>query len=291
MSTFYNKKDGTLEPISTNTQIIDQPANHFLSKEAYDPNGNVAEAGGIEEYVDNHIGVATPIDAIRNNNIDSNLEELSYKHDTQAYIRLYVDDARNDLSDVWAIFQEYGVVANIVVPTNTLENTANNGQKIKDLLHDMEDAGCEIQSHSIDFNPLTANSTREDAIEMLKDSKEALLKEGYKVYGFCRPSGTGEVKFGTKGFGSLVQQYYLYSDDDTIAPPRINEVRASIGLNATEANIRSIVNVAKNKSPARKILIHGIGADITEANLRYFITYAQSQNIEFITDYDNIHNL
>ena len=48
MSTFYNKKDGTLEPISTNTQIIDQPANHFLSKEAYDPDGNVAEAGGIE---------------------------------------------------------------------------------------------------------------------------------------------------------------------------------------------------------------------------------------------------
>lgn len=48
MSTFYNKKDGTLEPISTNTQIIDQPANHFLSKEAYDPDGVVEDAGGIE---------------------------------------------------------------------------------------------------------------------------------------------------------------------------------------------------------------------------------------------------
>ena len=317
MSTFYNKKDGTLEPISTNTQIIDQPANHFLSKEAYDPDGVVEDAGGIEavavptggttgqvltkksstdydvEWRDASGGsdsVATPIDAVRNNNIDSNFEELSYKHDTQAYLRLYIDDARGDLSDMWEILQEYGVVANLAVPTSTLENTANNGQKIKDLLHDMEDAGYEIQSHSIDFNPLTASSTREDAVAMLKDSKETLLKEGYKVYGFCRPGGTNEVKFGTKGFGDLVQQYYLYSDDNSIASSRINDVRAAIGLNATEANIRSIVNATKGASPARKILLHGIGADITEANLRYLITYAQSENIQFVTDYEYYHN-
>ena len=115
-------------------------------------------------------------------------DELSYKPDTTNYILLYCDDARTDLPDAWEIISEYGIPINLAVPSDHLNYNCNNGKKMYELLHEMEDAGCEILSHACsEADILTDNSTKAQAYEWLKKSKEALLAEGYRVNGFCEP--------------------------------------------------------------------------------------------------------
>ena len=55
MAVSINNKNGTTTKVATNVKIIKQPANHFMTKAAYDPNGEVAQAGGIPEYVDSQV--------------------------------------------------------------------------------------------------------------------------------------------------------------------------------------------------------------------------------------------
>ena len=234
--------------------------------------------------------VGANVEAINNNNVDLLLDELSYKPDVQNYIRLYIDDGRSDLSSVWAILQEYGVVANLVIPTNSLEITALNGQKIKELLHNMESAGCEIQSHSINGDPLTSTTTKAEVIEMLKGSKEILLAEGYAVNGFCAPGGgTDSYNWESLGWSDLVREYYLYSDC-LISPYKINERRTVIETTTTDAQIEAFVRHSYNDIPAMKICFHGLIGDMSEGQLRHLIEYAQQNNVSFITDYEYYKN-
>ena len=51
MAVSINNKNGTTTKVATNVKIVKQPANHFMTKAVYDPNGEVSQAGGIPEYV------------------------------------------------------------------------------------------------------------------------------------------------------------------------------------------------------------------------------------------------
>lgn len=55
MAVSINNKNGTTTKVATNVKIVKQPANHFITKAVYDPNGEVAQAGGIPEYVEGEI--------------------------------------------------------------------------------------------------------------------------------------------------------------------------------------------------------------------------------------------
>ena len=209
--------------------------------------------------------------------------EMAYKPSTTNYILLYVDDALPSLSDTWTLVHSYNVPLNVAVPTNHLDYTANNGQKIRELLHTMEDAGCEIHSHSTDENILTVNTTRAVAYERLKNSKELLMAEGYKVHGFCEPGGTGKKTFTEMGYDDLVRQFYLYSDTN-IYPRGINQPRGSVSQSGV--TISSLLGSIKKGQNARKFLFHAIGNDVTEAYLKEFIETAQEQGFVFTTEYE-----
>lgn len=211
-------------------------------------------------------------------------DELSYKPDTTDYILLYVDDARTDLPDIWEIIQEYNIPINLAVPSDHLSYTCNNGQKMYALLHEMENAGCEILSHACkEADILTDNSTRAQAYAWLKNSKEALLAEGYKVNGFCEPGGGGKVSYTSRDMGDLVRMFYSYSDCG-IYPTGINRSRTS--LYTSGVTIESLLKSVKRGDNARKFFFHAIGGDITEEYLREFIETALAGGFVFTTEYE-----
>ena len=218
------------------------------------------------------------------NLITSANDELSYKPDTTNYILLYVDDARTDLPDIWAIAQEYNIPLNLAVPSEHLSYICNNGKKMNVLLHEMEDAGCEILSHArTESDILTANSTRAQAYAWLKESKEALLAEGYKVNGFVEPGGEARVSYDSKDFGDLIRMFYAYSDTN-VYPSGINKTRTS--LYTQGVTIDSLLKSVKRGQNARKFFCHAIGGDVTEAYLREFIETALAGNYVFTTEYE-----
>lgn len=211
-------------------------------------------------------------------------DELSYKPDTTNYILLYCDDARTDLPDAWEIISEYGIPINLAVPSDHLNYNCNNGKKMYELLHEMEDAGCEILSHACsEADILTDNSTKAQAYEWLKKSKEALLAEGYRVNGFCEPGGSNKVSYTSRGFDNLVRMFYSYSDCN-IYPVGINAGRTS--LYTSGVTISSLLNSIKRGQNARKFFFHAVGGDVTEEYLREFISTALSQGFVFTTEFE-----
>ena len=212
-------------------------------------------------------------------------DELAYKPDTTQYILLYVDDARTDLPDVWDIVSDYNIPLNIAVPSDHLSYTCNNGQKMNVFLHALEDAGCEIHSHArSESDILTVNATRAEVYAWLKESKEALLAEGYKVNGFCEAGGGGQVRYTEQGMDDLVRMFYTYSDT-RIYPSGINKMRTADLTNYTAENLLKSIKRGQN---ARKLIFHsvGTGGDMTEAWLREFISTALAQNFVFTTEYE-----
>lgn len=212
-------------------------------------------------------------------------DELAYKPDTTNYILLYVDDARTDLPDIWNIVSEYNIPINLAVPSNHLSYTCNNGVKMNVFLHTLEDAGCEILSHArSEGDILTVNSTRAQVYAWLKESKEALLAEGYKVNGFVEAGGGGQVRYTDQGMGDLVRMFYAYSDT-RIYPTGINKMRSG---DLTGYTADALLKSIKRGQNARKLFFHsiGTGGDMTEAWLREFITTALAQNFVFTTEYE-----
>ena len=228
-------------------------------------------------FTNDELPAEIPIEPVSKNN------ELAYKPDTTKYILLYVDDARASLSDTWTFIHGYNIPLNVAVPTDRLNSTANNGQTIKALLHDMEDAGCEIISHSTDINILTTNTTRAQAYARLRDSKAALLAEGFKVNGFCEPGGSGAKTFTEMGYDDLVRMFYLYSDTK-IYPTGINKGRTSLYTSGITVN--QLLGSIPQGQNARKFFFHEIGADVTEEYLTEFITTALEQGFVFTTEYE-----
>lgn len=218
------------------------------------------------------------------NLITSANDELAYKPDTTNYILLYVDDARTDLPDVWNIVSDYNIPLNIAVPSDHLNYNCNNGQKMNVFLHTLEDAGCEIFSHArSESDILTVNSTRAQVYAWLKESKEALLAEGYKVNGFCEAGGGGQVRYTAQGMDDLVRMFYAYSDCN-IYPTGINKSRTASLTTYTASDLLTSIKRGEN---ARKLVFHsvGTGGDMTEAWLREFISTALSEGFVFTTEY------
>ena len=209
-------------------------------------------------------------------------DELAYKPDTTQYILLYVDDARTDLPDVWDIVSEYNIPLNLAVPSDHLSYTCNNGQKMNVFLHTLEDAGCEIMSHArSESDILNVNSTRAEVYAWLKESKEALLAEGYKVNGFCEAGGGGQVSYKSKEMDDLVRMFYTYSDCN-IYPTGINKSRTASLTTYTASDLLKSIKRGQN---ARKLIFHNIGGDMTEEWLRDFISTALSEGFVFTTEY------
>ena len=72
MAVSINNKNGTTTKVATNVKIVKQPANHFMTKAVYDPDGEVSQAGGIPEYV------AGEIDGIESQKITGRYNVLDY---------------------------------------------------------------------------------------------------------------------------------------------------------------------------------------------------------------------
>ena len=229
---------------------------------------------GVVPDIDPHTTVSGYVDGI--------MEEKTYNGNNKLYISLYVDDCQTDLPDVWAIFKAHNIPLNVSVPTNTLDNITSNGKTVRKVLHEMEDAGCEIHSHSIDFNVLSAQSTRADALKMLKESKEILEKEGYKVNGFVNPGGTGAISWTSSGFSDLIFQYYKYCDCN-VYPAGLSRTRTSLA-GVTINNINSQLNASLRTYPLRKFFFHGLN-DVTAEFLESLITKAAAKNIVFVTEH------
>lgn len=211
-------------------------------------------------------------------------DELAYKPDTTQYILLYVDDARTDLPDIWDIVSEYNIPLNLAVPSDHLNYNCNNGVKMKTFLHTLEDAGCEILSHArSESDILNVNSTRAQVYAWLKESKEALLAEGYKVHGFIEAGGGGQVTYNSKEMGDLVRMFYEYSDTK-VYPSGINKGRTS--LYTQGVTIDSLLKSIGRGQNARKFFCHNIGGDVTEEYLREFIETAIEGGYVFTTEYE-----
>lgn len=210
--------------------------------------------------------------------------ELALKANTDKLLTLYLDDCRYTMPDIWAIAQEYNIPLNVAAPTNMLNSNVNNGQKVYQLLQDMQAAGCEIHSHSVDFEYLQENTTREEAIHMLRDSKIDLMRYGLIVDGFCAPGGgPWSYKWEEKGFADIIRQYYEYSDTG-IYPRGINKGRNFFSLNTTTSNIDTYLNNVEKGVFNHKFGVHAIGSDVTEEILRYFIETALSRGFTLTTE-------
>ena len=168
----------------------------------------------------------------------------------KAYITLVVDDNREDLIDSYNIVvEDYNMPLCAAVNTWSITSPKRN----IDLLHDIQNHGGEILSHTISHYPLNSTYSEEVIKEEFLGSWQILREHGYNVNGIITAGGTGLDS--TASFREylepFISQRYYYSDAYGVSAqyyrPR-KWLGEKVGTSCYD-NIKSIVdNAIANKS-------------------------------------------
>lgn len=117
-----------------------------------------------------------------------NLLGFSFKGLDKGKVIFMTDGTRSILSDVYAVFQNHGMVMSVApvysgVVTNPV--AMNDNSTPLEFLHRVQEDGGEIFAHSMNGDALTP----ENAEEMLRESKRWLTEEGFDIHGWIAPRG------------------------------------------------------------------------------------------------------
>ena len=126
-----------------------------------------------------------------------------------SYLTFVFDDNTDSLKTFYNIITlEYGYPICAAVPSNTLSKNTS-------LLHNIENRGGEILSHTKTHRVLNRSVSWDVIEEELRDSYSALKNEGFSVNGIILAGGGGseatDLAFRTE-IEEITSKYYLYSD-------------------------------------------------------------------------------
>lgn len=105
----------------------------------------------------------------------------------QGQIVFITDGTRPILTDVYAIMKAHNAVLSVAPVISGIDDghLMGDGSTQLDFLHTVENDGGEIYAHSMNGDALNA----ENALAMLRDSKQRLASEGFDVHGWIAPKG------------------------------------------------------------------------------------------------------
>lgn len=146
-----------------------------------------------------------------------NAETKLLHYDENKYIVMCFDDTLSDISDVVELFDKYNVPANFATIPEYLNRTTNTGETAKEVLLKAQANGHEILAHNDATGLLTSESSDEDYINVMSNTKKALEENGFIINGYLNPGGTkngihSDTQDWSKTFAACKAAGYLYSD-------------------------------------------------------------------------------
>ena len=218
----------------------------------------------------------------------------------KAYITLVVDDNREDLIDSYNIVvKEYNFPLCAAVNTWSITSPKRN----IDLLHDIENHGGEILSHTISHYPLNSTYSEEVIKEEFLGSWQILREYGYNVNGIITAGGSGLDSSASfrEYLEPIISQRYYYSDAYGVSAQYYRPRKWLGEKTATSCydNIKNIVDNAIENKSWEVLYWHNLGefdikSDATtgEANFIKLMNYLKEKEdaglLEVVT-YKDVH--
>lgn len=199
---------------------------------------------------------------------------MKLKELDKSYLTFVFDDNTDSLKTFYNIITlEYGYPICAAVPSHTLPKNAA-------LLHNIENRGGEILSHTKTHRVLNRSVSWSVIEEEMKDSYLALTNEGFSVNGIILAGGGGseanDLAFRTE-IEEITSKYYLYSDlygaSEQYYKPRVY-LRSLVNNNPTVA-VGSVQQLAA--SPDWQVWFAHNTSEINETALRAMLDEIKKQ--------------
>lgn len=192
---------------------------------------------------------------------------MTWKPLDKGYITLVIDDNNSELPFFYnVITDEYNLPMCAAVPTSTLYS-ANNS-----VLHEIQNHGGEILSHTRDHKILNRSVDWETVDYQLGQSYRELVADGFDVRGVILAGGPGqdETESYRKDIEGFTNKYYLYSDKYGVSTqywkPRNWFVNRSVD------NLKAIIDQQIQNKTWEVIYAHNTG-ECSEETLRAVLDY------------------
>ena len=226
------------------------------------------------------------VDDLQNKYLNlKNKDYFLWKKIDKKFITFCVDDGRHDVSKVADIFKEYNIPLCLAIPSDTLDNITDSGEKVKEVCLRVQNNGGEILSHSINSDTFKENTTDEEALYRIKMSKYYLSKAGLKIRGMIKPGGSDSVEnLGTK-WKNYIECYYDYGDEISTSQPYLKGRKSIATRNLDE--IKELINI----NNWIVFYFHTLDGSeyLNESKLRTILEYIKNSDCEVIT-YNNMIN-
>ena len=192
----------------------------------------------------------------------------------KSYLTFVFDDNTDSLKTFYKIITlEYGYPICAAVPSNTLGRNTS-------LLHEIENHGGEILSHTKTHRVLNRSVSWSVVEEEFKDSYLALTNEGFSVNGIILAGGGGteatDLAYRTE-IEEITSKYYLYSDlygaSEQYYKPRVY-LRSLVNNNPTLAT-NSVKQLAS--SPDWQVWFAHNTSELNETTLRAMLDEIKKQ--------------
>lgn len=121
-----------------------------------------------------------------------------------------IDAGTPDLLEVYNLFKGFNIPVSISIPTDKLDVVLSDSSKMKDKLSSLvKDDNCEVLSRSLNSDVFMNSTSEEEAERRFRQSKLDLVKLGFDVNGFVKPTGNGSLP-NLSLFEHLLKKYYRY---------------------------------------------------------------------------------
>jgi peptidoglycan/xylan/chitin deacetylase (PgdA/CDA1 family) len=206
------------------------------------------------------------------------------------------DGTRNQYTTAFPLMRDRNIVGTFYIPTGNFDaSNPYNKISVSELLQ-MQSAGNEIGSHSVnhlDFTKLTETQIRQECIE----SKATLQSYGLAVNNFAYPYGTGDLNNSNK----IVSQYYRSARIVYYTPMTIANVPFQLSAVYGESQgsqyatllpkLKSMVDHTVNENQWTVFYIHNIGSyndvltygGISVEDFTSFLNYAKASGAQILT--------
>ncbi len=198
---------------------------------------------------------------------------MTWKEMDNGYITLIFDDVRADFQTIFDIVsKEYNLPLCAAVPSNNIKNNP-------EALHELQDRGGEILSHTkshLVIKPFVTSWA--DVETQLGDSYRILTENGFNVNGIILAGGTGQIAQTDTEYRGLIElvtnKYYKYSDKYGLSTQYWKQRNWFSGR--TLDQLKSIVDTHAANKTWEVIYGHDL-TEISGENLRAFCEYLIEQ--------------
>lgn len=210
---------------------------------------------------------------------------MSWKPMDKGYITLIFDDNKASLPDFYNIITgEYNFPMCAAVPSSTLGS--NNA-----VLHEIQNHGGEILSHTVGFTPLNFSMTWNEIDYQLGQSYRDLSADGFNINGIILAGGSTQdqsIEFRTQ-IEPFTSKYYLYSDKYGASTQYWKQRNWFSGRTVDE--LKSIIDTHIKNKTWEVIYAHDFN-ECSEETLRATLDYLkekQTQGLVDVVTYKFVH--